>query len=108
MKYLLMAVYGVIAIIFFGSALSLCMKRKKKTDSIIYRAYDKKVKKSVPPIVVFTNILFGLCMVSFFIASAYYPQNISTTLYIISAYALLAPVAVMLITWIWMQFHKKK
>ncbi len=108
MKYLLMAVYGVIAILFFASAISLCMKRKKKTDSIIYKAYDKKVKKNVPPIVVVTNVLFGFCMSSFFVASAFYPKNISTTLYIISAYALLAPVAVMLITWIWMQFHKKK
>lgn len=108
MKYLFMVVYGVIAIIFFGSSLSLGRKRKVGKDKIIYKAYDNKVKKSVPPIVVFTNILFGLCMTSFFVASAFYPESISTKLFIISAYSLLVPVGIVLVTWIWMQFHKKK
>lgn len=120
MKYLLAALYGIIGVMFFYSAIfhNRAEKGKGKDKVVFYKAYDKKVRKIVPVLVRLTNVLLGICMAGFCTASALMPQagngeyakyaGISNNLFIISAYALLVPIGIVVITWIWMQFHRKK
>ncbi len=113
MKYLMMAIYGILALIFFCLTFYKGKKIEEK-EKAIYKPYDAKVKKIIPPFVKLSGVLFGVSMLGFFVASFLMPgggvenASVSTLLYSISAYSLLIPVAIVVIGWIWMQFHRKK
>lgn len=113
MKYLMAAIYGILAIIFFCLTFGGGKKMKAK-EQAIYKPYDPKVKKIIPPFVKLSGILFGVAMLGFLVASILMPGggienvSVSTLLYSVSAYLLLVPVVIVVFGWIWMQFHRKK
>ena len=113
MKHLMVAIYGILVILFFCLTFGGGKKMKEK-EKTIYKPYDAKVRKVIPPFVKLSGVLFGATMLSFFLASILMPgggienANISTFLYSISTYMLLIPVGIVVIGWIWMQFYRKK
>ncbi len=113
MKYIMIAIYGGLAIIFF--CLTFCKsKGLKEKEKAIYKPYDSKVKKIIPFFVKLSGVLFGICMLGFLAAAVLMPgglienAKISTLLYSVFAYALLIPVGIVVLGWIWMQFYRKK
>lgn len=109
----MMAIYGILALIFFCLTFGGGKKMKAK-EQVIYKPYDAKVKKIIPPFVKLSGVLFGTTMLGFLVASILMSGDgienvsVSTLLYSVSAYLLLVPVAIVVFGWIWMQFHRKK
>ena len=63
MKYLMVAIYGILVIIFFCLTFGGGKKMKAK-EQTIYKPYDAKVKKVIPPFVKLSGILFGISIFS--------------------------------------------